>query len=139
MLKSISHIVIATASVFALTVSAARADECVQVKQDFSADPGWETMNNRVEATKPPTIKQDFGWSATSHTTGSSGVKGEIGGKIWRSRTIAYYALPLGKPLTFRDKFSASGKVVLMPTDKTGGAYIGFFNHARQEWRPWNS
>jgi len=26
-----------------------------------------------------------------------------------------------------------------MPCEKSGGAYIGFFNHERQEWRPWSS
>jgi hypothetical protein len=52
---------------------------------------------------------------------------------------MAYYALPLGKPLSFKDAFSASGKVTLMPCEESGGAYIGFFNHERQEWRPWSS
>jgi hypothetical protein len=116
----------------AVTCVVARgASDLVQVREDFSADPGWEGMNNRVEATDPPTIDQNFGYSADK--------PGVIGGKIWRSRTIAYYALPTGKPLTFRDKFSASGTVTLMPQHKTGGAYIGFFNHERQEWRPWSS
>src|SRR5688500_19331293 len=100
----------------------AQSAELVQVREDFSADPGWEGMNNRIEAENPPTIKQDFGWSPTKHTGGSGG---EIGGVAWRSRTIAYYAMPLGKPLTFKDKFSASGKITLMPTEKTGGVYIG--------------
>ena len=114
-----------------------RADDgLVQVREDFSSDPGWEGMNNRIEASNPPTIKQDFGWSATNHTGGGNG---ELGGRVHRSRTIAYYALPLGKPLTFKEKFSASGRIALMPAEKTGGAYIGFFNHARQEWRPWSS
>ena len=107
-----------------------------QIYEDFSTDPGWDWMNNRVEAEDPPTVHQDFGWSPTNHTSAG---KGEIGGTIWRSRTKAYYAMPLGKPLTFKDAFSASGRVTLMPIDKTGGAYIGFFNHARQEWRPWNA
>jgi hypothetical protein len=108
----------------------------IQVKQDFSGDPGWENMNNRIEPTDPPTVSQDFGWSATNHLGAGTG---ELGGEIWRSRTIAYYAMPLGKPLTFKDRFSASGKIMLMPCEKTGGAYIGFFNHERQEWRPWSS
>lgn len=110
--------------------------EIVQVHQDFSTDPGWEWMNNRIEASNPPMIDQSFGWSATNHT----GVRaGEIGGKIWRSRTPAYYAIPLGNPLSFKEPFSASGIVALMPGEKIGGAYIGFFNHERQEWRPWSS
>lgn len=110
--------------------------DLVQVREDFTADPGWEGMNNRIRASNPPRIEQDFGWSPTRRTGGAGG---ELGGTIWRSRTIAYYALPIGKPLTFKDKFSASGKITLMHADKVGGAYIGFFNHARQEWRPWSS
>ena len=121
---------------FLALCGAAAAQELVQVRQDFTEDPRWEGMNNRVEATDPPTIKQDFGWSPTNRAGGGTG---EIGGTVWRSRTIAYYAMPLGKPLTFKEKFSASGKIALMAAEKTGGAYIGFFNHARQEWRPWSS
>src|SRR5688500_11352278 len=127
MMKPLYVAVVCLALAFASRTSAQSA-ELVQVRESFDSDPGWEGMNNRVEATNPPTIKQDFGWSPTSHTGGAGG---EIGGTAWRSRTIAYYALPLGKPLTFKDKFSASGKIALMPIDKTGGAYIGFFNHAR--------
>jgi hypothetical protein len=39
----------------------------VQVHQDFSKDPGWESKNNRIVAEDPPMIKQDFGWSPTDH------------------------------------------------------------------------
>ena len=130
------HAVAVCLALFFASIALAQSAELVQVRESFDSDPGWEGMNNRVEATNPPTIKQDFGWSDTNHT---GGTKGEIGGTAWRSRTIAYYALPLGEPLTFKNKFSASGKIALMPIDKTGGAYIGFFNHARQEWRPWSS
>ncbi|WP_428938593.1 hypothetical protein [Fontivita pretiosa] len=112
------------------------AQDLVQVHQDFSQDPGWKGMNNRVEASNPPTIRQDFGWSNTNHTGAGPG---EIGGVVWRSRTIAYYALPFGRNLTFKDRFWASGRVALMSGEKIGGAYIGFFNHTRQEWRPWSS
>src|SRR5207253_3069032 len=60
------------------------ADELLQVHEDFSKDPGWEFANNRVRASDPPTVKQDFGWSPTNKTGGSNG---EIGGTIWQSRT----------------------------------------------------
>jgi len=48
--------------------------------------------------------------------------------------------MPLAKPLSFQDAFSASGKITAS-RDKTGGgvAYLGFFNHERQGWRPWSS
>ena len=75
----------------------------VQVHQDFSRDPGWEWKNNRIVAEDPPVIKQDFGWSPTDHLgTGT----GEIGGTIWLSRTPSWYALPINRPLSFKDKFS---------------------------------
>jgi hypothetical protein len=48
--------------------------------------------------------------------------------------------MPLPRPLSFKDKFSASGKIAVMPEPHSGGvAYLGFFNHERQGWRPWNS
>jgi hypothetical protein len=108
----------------------------VQVRQDFSRDPGWEFKNNRIVSEDPPTIKQDFGWSPTEHTGAGAG---EIGGTIWLSRTPAYYALPLNRPLSFNDKFSFSCRVAFMPESAGGAAYLGFFNHALQGWRVWNS
>src|SRR5436190_23213285 len=88
------------------------AQELVQVYQDFSKDPGWEWKNNRVVAQDPPTVKQDFGWGPTNFTGAGPG---EIGGTIWRSRTPAWYALPLNRPLSFKDKFSFSARVAFMP------------------------
>jgi hypothetical protein len=110
--------------------------ELIQVTQDFSEDPGWEWMNNRIVAKNPPTINQDFGWSPTNHTGAGPG---EIGGRVWMSRTPAYYALPLNKPLSFKDKFSFSARVAFMPTGGGAVAYLGFFNHSFQSWRVWNS
>ena len=130
-MRTIQKTPVVTGIVLVLLVcgTAIAQSDLVQVHENFSADPGWEGMNNRVEASNPPTIRQDFGWNG----------KGEIGGTAWRSRTIAYYALPFAKPLTFKDPFSASGTIRLMPAEKIGGVYIGFFNHERQEWRPWSS
>jgi hypothetical protein len=103
------------------------ADELVQVHQSFDDDPGWEAINNRIVAEDPPTVRQDFGWR-----------KGEIGGVVSRSRTAAYYAMKVG-PLSLAAKMSAAGKIRVMPTTAMGGAYFGFFNSTRQEWRPWSS
>ncbi|NOY58565.1 MAG: hypothetical protein GXO75_06490, partial [Calditrichaeota bacterium] len=106
------------------------------VYQDFSNDPGWEGVNNRVECENCPVITQNFGWVPTNRT--GSG-PGEIGGIIWRSTTPAYYAMPIG-PLTFKDKFSALGKLaVIAPSQEGFGFYIGFFNDERQGWRVWSS
>jgi len=111
----------------------------VQVHQDFTTDPGWEGVNNRVVCESCPTVTQDFGWGPASYSGGSGG---DIGGTIVQSRTPAWYGMALGRPLSFRDRFSASGSIVIMPiegTEPSGAAYLGFFNSTRQEWRPWNS
>jgi hypothetical protein len=103
--------------------------DLVQVKQDFTTDPGWKGVNNRIEALDPPTVTQNFGWTP-----------GKVGGTVWQSRTPAWYAMPLGRPLSFRDRFSASGQVSIKkisPSSSSG--YFGFFNSTRQEWRPWSS
>ena len=99
----------------------------------------------RIEAQDPPTIKQDFGWSATNRSGGDAG---EIGGTVWLSRTPAYFALPLNRPLNFNDKFSFSCRIAFTPQSGEGpkdaiigkgAAYLGFFNHELQGWRVWNS
>ncbi|WP_428938596.1 hypothetical protein [Fontivita pretiosa] len=102
------------------------ADELVQVTEDFSSDPGWDNSNNRCVAIDPPMVRQDFGWSA-----------GRIGGTIYQSTTPAWYGMPMDRPLTFKDRFSASGKIAVQPG--SGTAYLGWFNHERQGWRPWSS
>ena len=83
--------------------------QLVQIEQDFSRDPGWDHYQNRIVGTEMPTVIQDFGWHKTEHTGGS----GEIGGRVENSRRQAFYALPLGKPLSFNDELSASGTLTL--------------------------
>lgn len=119
-----------------LTNSMAQKSEITTITQDFSENPGWEGYNNRIDCEDCPTKTQDFGWTATDHNgTGT----GEISGTIWKSTTPAYYAMPLG-PLSFKDKFSASGKLSVISPPKEGwGFYIGFFNAERQGWRVWSS
>ena len=55
------------------------------------------------------------------------------------SRRQAYYALSLGKPLSFNDEISASGKLALRHIGLRGVGYIGFFNSRRHTWRVWSS
>jgi hypothetical protein len=113
--------------------------DLVQVHQDFTSDPGWDGVNNRVVGENRPLVTQDFGWSATSHCGGS---EGEIGGTIFQSRTPAWYGMALNRPLSLRDELSASGRIAILPvpgSEASGAAYFGFLNSARQEWRPWNS
>src|SRR3954467_14024562 len=93
----------------------------VQVKEDFSADPGWEAAGNRVVCDDCPTITQNFGW-----------VKDRgIGGTVWGARTPAYYGMKVG-PFSFNDALSASGKLTVTPATRIDGAYFGFFNSKRQ-------
>src|SRR5438067_1642992 len=117
--------------------------DLVQIHQDFSKDPGWDWKHNRIAAEDPPTIKQDFGWAETNHT--GAAAAGEIGGTIWQSKTPAYYALPLNKPLSFKDKFSFSCRISFMPTGGGGArGVVGLLppahrqrehhRHDRVEW-----
>jgi hypothetical protein len=78
--------------------SAEERGKLVQVGQDFSTDPGWEGLTNRVECSDCPAITQDFGWSPTTPAATSPG---EIGGVIWRSTTPAWYAMRFGHVLGF--------------------------------------
>jgi hypothetical protein len=110
--------------------------QLVQVREDFSRDPGWDHYQNRIVGTEMPTVVQDFGWRRTNHTGKGPG---EVGGRVENSRRQAYYALPLGKPLTFDDELSASGTLTLRRIDLRGVGYIGFFNSKRHTWRVWSS
>jgi hypothetical protein len=119
--------------------------QLVQIRQNFSSDPGWDHHQNRIVGTEMPRVIQDFGWRRTNFT--GSG-PGEIGGRVENSRRQAYYALPLGKPLTFADEISASGKLALRQIGLRGVGYVGFFNSRRvavqgpvrlleRPWRRW--
>ncbi|MFO0954217.1 MAG: hypothetical protein U0835_24280 [Isosphaeraceae bacterium] len=110
--------------------------QLVQVHQDFSRDPGWDHYQNRIVGTDMPRVHQDFGWRQTRHT-GSR--PGEIGGRVENSRRQAYYAMPIGKPLTFDDEISASGTISIRHIGLRGVGYVGFFNSERHTWRVWNS
>ena len=123
------------ALILGLAVATARG-QLVQVRQDFSRDPGWDHYQNRIVGTDMPQIVQDFGWRRTDYTGGGPG---EIGGRVENSRRQAYYAMPLGKPLTFDDEISASGKLALRHIGLRGVGYVGFFNSRRHTWRVWNS
>src|SRR4051794_5928228 len=73
-------------------VSAEEQTKPVLKTEHFDRDPGWDNSMNRVEASDPPTVTEDFGWSP-----------GAIGGTIWQSTTPAWYGMPLERPLSFRD------------------------------------
>jgi hypothetical protein len=119
-----------------LAVVPAVRGQLVQIRKDFSRDPGWDHYQNRIVGTEMPEVIQDFGWRRTSRI--GSG-PGEIGGRVENSRRQAYYALPMGKPLTFDDELSASGKLALRHIGLRGVGYVGFFNSRRHTWRVWSS
>jgi hypothetical protein len=108
------------------------------IHQDFSSNPGWDNYQNRVVGIGMPQRVQDFGWSPTSHAA-SPDAPGEIGGRVANSRVPAYYAMPLGQPLTFNDKISVSGRFALTELGKRGVSYFGFFNSRRHTWRVYSS
>ncbi|MBX3176593.1 MAG: hypothetical protein KF886_04475 [Candidatus Hydrogenedentes bacterium] len=106
--------------------------------QDFSTDPGWDNYQNRVVGTNMPESIQDFGWRSTSHAAPPN-APGEIGGNISNSRVPASYAMPLGRPLTFDDRISVSGRLALTEVGTRGVSYFGFFNSRRHTWRVYSS
>ncbi|MBK7493879.1 MAG: hypothetical protein IPI28_00195 [Candidatus Omnitrophica bacterium] len=81
---------------------------------------------------------QDFGWSLSSHAA-SADTPGEIGGHVANSRIQAYYAMPLGRPLTFNDRISVSGQFALTELGKRGVSCFGLFNSSRHTWRVFSS
>src|SRR4051812_41705461 len=85
--------------------------------EHFDRDPGWEGKNNRVVPTKKLIVRQDFGYSVTTH---ASATAGEIGGRVQRSTTPASYALAIPAK-TLNDKFSASGTMALTACEGSTG------------------
>jgi len=106
-----------------------------QRHQDFSTDPGWEGVGNLADLDQCKTTRQKFGWSPTSH---ASTTPGEIGGLITRSLEPAWYAKKID-PLTFNDRFSASGTISLVGDEGSTGILVGFFNKNSRGWRTPNS
>ncbi|MEW6160070.1 MAG: hypothetical protein AB1813_21785 [Verrucomicrobiota bacterium] len=112
----------------ALTLNAAERFE------SFNSDPGWHGHNNRSTAIEPRTVRQDFGYSRTTHTGGEPG---EMGGTITAAAEPAWYAKKI-PTRTFNDRLEASGKLVCAQ----GGFHVlvGFFNAGNaKEWRTPNS
>jgi hypothetical protein len=105
-----------------------------QRQESFDKDPAWDARNNRSTAYGPRPVRQDFGYSATSH---SGGPAGEIGGFTTPDAEPAWYAKGI-KPRTLADAFSASGRLVV-PKGKCN-TLIGFFNaDTLNEWRTPNT
>src|SRR5262249_36857962 len=100
----------------------------------FDKDPQWDGSNNRASTPKPRTVRQDFGYSKTTHTGGQAG---EIGGFPSPAAEPAYYAKKIPVK-TFADPLTASG--TLACTGRGAHALLGFFNaDTLNEWRTPNT
>ncbi len=101
--------------------------------ETFDRDPGWDVHNNRPKD-PPVKVRQDFGFSATSH---AGGEPGEMGGTLTPAAEPAYYARVL-ETRTLEHPLVASGILAL----KDGGTHflLGFFNAGTvNEWRTPNT
>ncbi len=136
-----SFAALAAAALAALAVlpAAARGDGgLVEVREDFSRDPGWEGVRNRLPATFPPRVLQRFGWSGTNHAGKAAG---EVGGHIQSTARPAHYAKVIQRR-TLESRLSFSGSFALLEGRSISGwhtmaeANVGFFNSSGQGWRP---
>jgi hypothetical protein len=104
----------------------------------FDRDPGWEGRNNRVSEA-PRTIRQDFGYSRTSHAGGGAG---EIGGFISPSAEPASFARAIARR-TLETPLAASGVLAVGrrgADEGSGNTLLGFFNsETLNEWRTPNT
>lgn len=105
--------------------------------ESFDHDPHWDGLNNRILASTGRIATQDFGYSATAHSTDQPG---ELGGSVQRSTTPAYFAKRV-PPRTLNDGFTASGTFALTHSTASSGVFFGLFNSEQQGGggRPVNS
>ncbi len=102
--------------------------------QDFSNDPGWVGVGNRVTFEDREQVgAHDFGFSAKTAFAG--GTAGEVGGGLWRSGDYGYYADRVG-PLTLEQRLEAHGKVRLVTAGPDSDMFLGWFNSASKDKSP---
>jgi hypothetical protein len=102
--------------------------------QRFDQDPAWYGHNHRSQTPPPRTIRQDFGYSHTSHAGGEAG---EMGGFISPAAEPAYYAKAM-PTATLDQVLTASGTLAV--TGRQFHALIAFFNAGTlNEWRTPNT
>jgi hypothetical protein len=106
-----------------------------RVTEDFSKDPQWDGHRNRLVPDPAPITEQRFGYSKTKHAGGKIG---EIGGRVHRSVTPAWYAKPIATK-TLNDKLKMSGKLALTADHSNAGVMFGWFNDQSRGWRTPNS
>jgi hypothetical protein len=119
-----------------LELAACAAEPLVQRKVSFAEDPRWEGFRNRLLPDPLPVVKQEFGYR-TSQLAGGEAA-GEIGGRVHRSITPAWYARPI-EPLTLDDRLSVSGRFSVRQAEGGSGIMIGWFHDSSRGWRTPNS
>lgn len=112
--------------VLSLALSVSQTVLAAERTQHFDQDPNWEGVNNHLTRDHYPTVIQDFGYSSDTNIAGQA--NGEIGGRIHRSSTKAYYAMPI-EPVTFDTPFRASGTFAVTKTGSSTGIAFGWFDH----------
>ena len=93
---------------------------------DLSSDPEWDASGNRAtfeDAQQSGT--HDFGFRP--RTTNAGGERGEVGGRLWRGGTPAYYGDRIG-PLTLDEPLEARGRLMLEVGAPDSTMYFGWFN-----------
>jgi hypothetical protein len=119
---------------WALTISLLGPLGGAERTERFDRDPGWEGINNRSARRESRKVRQDFGFSRTSHAGGAAG---EIGGFVSPAAEPAWYAKRIS-PATFEQPLSASGR--LAASGQNFHLLVGFFNsRSVNEWRTPNS
>jgi WD40 repeat protein len=107
-----------------------------QRAQSFDADPQWDSHNNRVKVDKPNRVVQDFGYSKTNRAGGKAA--GEIGGRVQRCTTSAFYGKRLTTPRTLDNPLRCSGTFAVVQSEGSSCLYFGWFNTKTPEARPLN-
>ena len=117
-------------------VSAENQTKTVLKTEHFDRDPDWDGVNNRVKVEQPNPVIQDFGYSSGNHAGGKAA--GEIGGRIQRSTTSAFYGMRLEKPKTLDSRLRCSGSFAATQSAGMSGLYFGWFNTKTPGSRPYN-
>lgn len=93
--------------------------DCAQ-EERFDHDPGWEGHDNRIVLKSMPTVRQDFGYSAT-HFAGEE--QDELSGRITRTTRPAYHVAKIA-PKTLADKLTASSSFAVTASQPSAGVFL---------------
>ena len=103
-------------------------------RQSFATDPNWTAIGNRAAFVDREQVgAHDFGFSPETNHAG--GTPGEIGGGLWRSGKLAYYADRVG-PFDLSRRLEARGKVKLVTAGPDSDIAIGWFSSAADDATP---